>query len=214
MIKRACLFAGLLVLALVWGGPLLTEWRASFAAHMLAHMGVVAIAAPLLAIGTADTRFDLTRSVPLFASPLVVSLVDLVAVWFWHAPSLRALVQASTVAAVLEQASFLLAGLLLWQCCLGTVHGGRLARRTAGAFGLLFTSIHMTLLGALLTLAPRPLYGSSEVTCFGVTLSAAKDQEIGGVAMLLIGAAVYLAGGLVLLGGALRDGLQPGEAAR
>ena len=48
--RRACLALGLAMLALVWLGPLLGAYRESFAAHMLAHMGVVAIAAPLLAL--------------------------------------------------------------------------------------------------------------------------------------------------------------------
>jgi putative membrane protein len=59
--------------------------------------------------------------------------------------------------------------------------------------------MHMTLLGVLLALAPRPLYGQGEVTCLGLTLTARQDQELGGVLMLLVGAAVYLAGGVALL---------------
>ena len=53
--RRAFLFLGLLTLALIWLGPLLSVWRESFAAHMLAHMGVVAIAAPLIAIGLSSS---------------------------------------------------------------------------------------------------------------------------------------------------------------
>jgi putative membrane protein len=209
--KRAALFSGLLVLLLVWGGPLLTTWRESFAAHMLAHMGVVAVAAPLIAIGLSDQPVRLLRH-PLLASPLVASLIDLVAVWVWHAPVLRAAVAQSAFVGVLEQASFLLAGLILWLSCLGTTRDRSLLRGSAGAFGLLFTSVHMTLLGALLTLSPRPLYAEGEVSCFGLVLSAGRDQEIGGVMMLLIGAAVYLAGGLALLGGVLRHAPQKGGA--
>jgi len=37
------------------------------------------------------------------------------------------------------------------------------------------------------------------VTCFGLVLGAGQDQALGGVIMLLIGAAVYLAGGVFLL---------------
>lgn len=204
--RRACLAIGVAVLALVWLGPLLGEWRDSFAAHMLAHMGVVAIAAPLLAIGLSDYWRRVASSLArenqpsslLFTLPVLASLVELVVVWFWHAPSMRALAETSTAATVAEQASFLAAGLFLWTTCLadgrrsGTGGG-------AGAFGLLLTSVHMTLLGALLALSPRPLYGAGEVTCFGVTLSAGQDQQIGGVLMLMIGAAVYLAGGVALL---------------
>ena len=64
----------------------------------------------------------------------------------------------------------------------------------------------MTLLGALLSLASRPLYGSGDVTCFGLILDAGQDQALGGVIMLMIGAAVYLAGGVFLLGRLLSGG--------
>ena len=42
------LAAGLLLLALLWFGPLPERARGSFAAHMVMHMGVVAVAARLL----------------------------------------------------------------------------------------------------------------------------------------------------------------------
>ncbi|TKD08803.1 MAG: cytochrome-c oxidase, partial [Mesorhizobium sp.] len=84
-LRRACLILGLLVLALVWLGPLLDAWRDSFSAHMLAHMGVVAIAAPPMAIGLPlGPTQGANRT---FALPLLASLVELVIVWSWHAPS-------------------------------------------------------------------------------------------------------------------------------
>ena len=50
-----------------------------------------------------------------------------------------------------------------------------------------------------MSLASRPLYGDGDVTCFGLVLGAEQDQALGGVIMLMIGAAVYLAGGVFLL---------------
>ena len=138
-------------------------------------------------------------SVPFLALPIFASLIELIVVWCWHAPAARAWVETSSFAAVLEQATFLAAGLLLWLSCLRASQSHALAYRAAGAFGLLLTTVHMTLLGALLALSPRPLYGLVEVTCFGLTLGAAQDQQLGAVIMLAIGAAVYLAGGVVLL---------------
>ncbi|AZO67027.1 MAG: cytochrome-c oxidase [Mesorhizobium sp.] len=194
-VRRACLILGLFVLALVWLGPLLDAWRDSFSAHMLAHMGVVAIAAPLMAIGIPlGPTPDANRT---FALPLLASLVELVIVWSWHAPAMRGLAQSSLLATAIEQATFLAAGLFLWLACLPR-RGSDTTGNAAGAFALLLTSIHMTLLGALLALTPRPLYGKGEVSCFGIALSAQQDQELGGVIMLLVGAAVYLAGGLTL----------------
>ena len=178
------LIAGLLALLLIWGGPLLGADRASFAAHMIAHMGVVAVAAPLLALGL--------PAAPALLAPAAATLLEFVLVWGWHAPALRAAAASSLPAAVIEQASFLAAGFLLWHACLRA--GG-----LAGAVGLLVTSMHMTLLGALLSLAPRPLYGEATVTCLGLRLGPAADQGLGGTVMLAVGAVVYLAGGLALM---------------
>lgn len=213
--RRAALVLGLLTLALIWAGPLLTVWRGSFAAHMLAHMGVVAIAAPLLAIGLSPLarRWWPAASSPEKSLPslvLVASLAELVIVWGWHAPAARQWAESSVPATFIEQATFLLAGLFLWLTAIA--RNGEPAQDASGAFALLLTSIHMTLLGALLSLAPRPLYGLGDVTCFGLVLGASQDQALGGVIMLLIGAAVYLAGGVFLLARLLAE--RSGEPAR
>lgn len=195
--RRLPLVAGLALLALVWAGPLLDG--GSFAARMLAHLGVVALAAPLLAIGLAGTCGDISGRSRLF-SPIPASLVELLVVWVWHAPALRAAAAASAWATAAEQASFLVAGLFLWLACFGSGGGRTEARRAQGAFAMLLTSVHMTLLGVLLALTPRPLYAEGEVSCLGIVMTAQQDQELGGVLMLLVGAAVYLAGGVVLIG--------------
>jgi len=231
---RVLIFAGLAVLSLVWFGPLLTIWRESFAAHMLAHMAVVAIAAPLIALGigstfpggpvdserlvsrTAERRggesrflFSLRRplnslgTVAPLSLPIVASLLELVVVWGWHAPAARSWAMASTLGTVVEQASFLVAGLFLWLSCLAVCNGA-IAHRFAGAVALLLTTVHMTLLGALLALAQRPLFGLEDVTCFGLTLSASEDQQLGATVMLLVGATVYLSGGVALIASVLR----------
>ncbi|MBB6180585.1 cytochrome c oxidase assembly protein [Pseudorhizobium flavum] len=200
--RRASLATGLLLLAVAWIIVLPFGGRESFTIHMIVHMSVVAGAAPLLAVGLSGFRHDLTVRWPWF-TPVIASLVELVAVWGWHLPAARVMAEASWIVTALEQATFLAAGLLLWLSCLGGAQEGREARQLAGTFGLLFTSMHMTLLGALLSLSPRPLYGIENVTCFGVTLGAAVDQQAGGVVMLLVGAVVYLLGGVLLLSSAL-----------
>lgn len=196
--RQAALVAGFALLFLLWAVLLPFADRSSFSIHMIAHMGVVAAAAPLIAIGLSGTRFDFTARL-VWLTPLIASLLELFAVWTWHIPALRALSEASVPFASLEQVVFLAAGLALWLSCLGGWPSGREERRLAGTFGLLFTSMHMTLLGALLSLSPRPLYGEGEVSCFGASLTAAADQQMGGVVMLLVGAVAYLAGGVALL---------------
>lgn len=200
--KKLALGAGLAVLAAIWFGPLLGPWRASLTASMIAHMGVIAIAAPLVVIGLPQ-RWRPGRSMPA-ALPVLASLIELFAVWGWHAPVMRAAVEASLAVTVAEQATFLAVGMLLWSTAFAAPR--ERTHAASGAAALLLTSIHMTLLGALLALSPRPLYGAGEVTCFGIVLDAGQDQHIGGVVMLMIGAIVYLAGGLSLIGRLLEAG--------
>lgn len=193
--KKLALIAGLVALAFVWGGALAHLMPHSFTRHMVMHMGVVAIAAPLIAVAVTGTRFDPSPRFPILFAPLPASLWELAVVWGWHAPALHDFARASALGLVLEQGSFLAAGLLLWISCIGLRGGGS----AAGIFGLLFTSMHMTLLGALLALAPRPLYGHATHDAYSLGLSAIEDQNLGGVVMLAVGGAVYLLGGLVLM---------------
>jgi putative membrane protein len=195
-VRGLTLAAGLAVLAVIWLGPLFGSWRASFAAGMVAHMGVVAVAAPLIAIGL-PARLRPGPSMPAGLA-IFASLFELVAVWGWHAPAMRVAAETSPVATVAEQASFLAAGIFLWATSLAAPD--KRIHAATGAGALLLTSIHMTLLGALLALSPRPLYGLGDVMCFGLVLDAGQDQQLGGVIMLLVGALAYLAGGLYLVG--------------
>lgn len=99
-----------------------------------------------------------------------------------------------------EQASFLAGGLLLWLSCLGRAAGGAAAGAMLGTLGLLLTSMHMTLLGALIAFASRPLYVENGVpVCGNDPVTAGLDQQLGGVIMLLVGGLVYLIGGLCLM---------------
>lgn len=199
--RWVALLTGLLLLGLFWFGPLLVAWRESFAAHMLAHMGVIALAAPLIVIGLPLRWWPAQAMPPALA--ILASVMELFAVWVWHSPVLRAAAEASRAVTVAEQTTFLVAGLLLWSASLAAPESR--SHAAAGAAALLLTSIHMTLLGALLALSPRPLYGLGEVTCFGLSLDAGQDQELGGVIMLLMGAVVYLAGGVFLVARLLTD---------
>lgn len=197
---------GLLVLALLWGGPLPQLAGHSFAAHMTIHMGVVAIAAPMLAGGIAGTRHDPSPGRPILFGPLPASLVELLVVWFWHAPAVHAAARHLPAMFWVEQITFLLSGLLVWTACLGFAASGRTGRSLLGTLGLLLTSIHMTLLGALLSFANRPLYAHAGAA------NDLADQQAGGIIMLLVGGVAYLAGGLVLMARVLRDppvGIRP-----
>jgi len=192
--RNVLLIFGVVALVAAWLIPL-AQFGHAFWAHMTMHMGVVAVAAPLLALGVAGGKFDPVPNAPKFFSPIPASIVELIVVWAWHAPHLHHVARHTTWGLVSEQATFLLTGLLMWLSALGgdSAHSG--PRRAAGVIGLLLTSMHMTLLGALLALAPRALFDHAEGHA---SLSPLDDQHLGGAIMLLVGGISYLAGGLWL----------------
>ncbi len=204
--RRGALFAGFAVLAGAW---LLAAARLGMTGHMAAHMAAVAVAAPLVSYGIAGTRFDPATRWPSLVAPLAMSLVELVVVWGWHLPAARIVAASGPFGLILEQAMFFAAGLLLWSACLGASDAGNSARRAAGVGALLLTTMHMTLLGVLIALAPRRLFEGHGHSLLG--LDPMLDQQASGVVMLLVGGGSYLLGGLLLLAGMLRSA--PAKAA-
>ena len=192
----------LAVLGCAWLGPLPALARHSFAAHMTIHIAVVAVAAPLLALAMAGRAADPVRARPRLVAPIPASMIELVVVWAWHVPALHHAARLGSGTFVLEQASFVAAGVLLWIAAIGGDREQRRLRAGAGIVALLFTSMHMTLLGALFALTTRPLFQHTEAA---TGIAAVVDQQLGGVIMLLVGGASYLVGGLCLTSTALRS---------
>lgn len=206
MSRRITAAAGLLLLAALWGGPLPALAAGSFSAHMALHMSLVAVVAPLLAAGGAGLRLDAVHASRSAMLPVIASLVELAVVSFWHVPAVHRAARALPPVFWIEQGTFLLAGLALWSAALGGRGADAPARATAGVGVLVFTSMHMTLLGALFALAPRPLYSHAGEH----VLSPLADQQLGGAIMILVGGVSYLVGGLVLLGSVIATGQRLG----
>ena len=196
MIQGMLLSLGLITLAAAWLGPLPSLAPHHFSAHMTMHMAVVAVAAPLIALGSSGGRFDFTHRFPSIFSPIPVSLLELLVVWAWHAPALHQFARGSTAGLVVEQGMFLASGLLVWMAACGAETTRSGPRAGAGIVALLLTSMHMTLLGALLALAPRALYLHAGHAIDPST--AIDEQHLGGAIMLGVGGVSYLAGGLWL----------------
>jgi len=194
---RRTLFAlGTLTLAVVWLGPLPELASGRFSAHMTMHMGVVAVAAPLLALALAGGPFDPARRRPALFSAIPASILELVVVWSWHAPVLHHTARTSVAGLAAEQGTFLLSGLLVWISAFGGESGRAGGRAAAGVVALLLTSMHMTLLGALIALSSRPLY--VHAAAHHTPQSMLEEQHLGGAIMLVVGGVAYLAGGLWL----------------
>lgn len=180
MRRNFSLILGILFLILAWAGPLPNLAKSAFYGHMIMHMLVVAVAAPFLALGIVTSKYDPTVNSPLLFAPIPAAVGELIIVWAWHAPQLHLFARHTLLGLLIEQGMFLLAGVWVWLSSFGN--------KAAGVIGLLLTSMHMTFLGALLSLSSRSLYAHHDL----------NDQHIGGVIMLIVGGISYLTGGLWL----------------
>ncbi len=191
--RRLLFILGVVCLAAAWIGPLPRLAGEAFWAHMTMHVAVVAAAAPCLALAIAGGRFDPVDRLPWLFSPIPASLVELVIVWAWHAPSLHHAARGGAWGLAAEQAMFLTVAVWVWLSSFGgdALQGSH--RAAAGVFALLLTSMHMTLLGALLAMSPRPLFHHTHGG-----LDPLSDLHLGGAIMLLVGGTSYLIGGLWL----------------
>ena len=195
-------FLSIVTLLIAWTGPLPELSEKAFFGHMIMHMLNVAIAAPLFSLALAGGKFDLTAKYPLLFAPIPAAVVELIVVWGWHAPLPHHFAREQTIGFIAEQGSFFICGVWLWLSAFGGegsekpgVHLRKQRRQGAGIIGLLLTAMHMTFLGALLGLAPRPLYPHHSGYA---SLGPLEDQHLGGAIMLIVGAIAFLAGGLYL----------------
>ncbi len=174
---------GLVVLAALWLSPLVPMSRTAFSPHMLLHLGVVLGASPLLGFAVARRLSAPASFSEAMRWYLLAATFEMLAVWGWHIPFLHDAAGRSVALFVLEQASFLAAGLATW-----TVAWTARNREAAGAaaIALFLTFSHMSMFGLVLTLAPRLLYDPNLCTgAFG--FGRLDDQHFGGALMALGG---------------------------
>jgi putative membrane protein len=212
-IQVARFASGWAVLALALLSPL-DAWAAhSFAAHMLQHELLMVVAAPLFVLArpleawTWALPLRTRRACAALGRPLAVRrcwraltepagawCAHALALWLWHLPVLFVAALAHEPLHVLQHVSFFASALAFWWAALA-----RPARRPgASAMVLLFTTmLHTGALGALLTFAPTPWYGTADGA--GVLgLTALEEQQLGGLVMWLPGSLAYLVAGLAI----------------
>lgn len=196
----------LLAAATAWfviGGP-----EAGFSGHMAVHVINIAVAAPLLAGSLAQPFARWSRTHPWLSAALLASFLEFAVLWTWHTPQLHILARNSAAAFVLEQSMFLLVSFVLWGAAFAALTANDRRAMGVSVIALLFTSMHMTLLGALIVFAPQDLYAGKGPAAINICgLTGREDQTVGATMMLIAGATIYLIGGLRLVAAIICDDL-------
>jgi cytochrome c oxidase assembly factor CtaG len=205
--RRAIAFyAGLAVLAAALISPLDALATTLFSGHMVQHLLLMLVAAPLLV--HARPTAALVAGLPAGArqasrrlqadpwraaahtalNPLVVWTVGTIALWAWHVPALYEAALAHDAVHVLEHASFLGAALLFWTVVLASGarplrsgHAGRRGvSRPVAMLLVLASSVQSSALGLLLLLAPNALYPVHAPGARAWEVSLLGDQHVAG----------------------------------
>lgn len=220
-ISRVASFAlGMMTFALALLSPIDAVGEALFSAHMLQHMLLVMLAAPLIVLGEPQyaslwvLRLRARRSLarwwmhsPLRAvwrvaqQPAVAWSAHVATLWLWHVPRFYEAALRSPAIHVAEHVSFVATALLFWWVVLD-----HRALRAGTTVVLLFTAaLQCTLLGALLTMARHPWYTSHAAFTHAWGLTALEDQQLAGVIMWVPGGLAYLLAAIARLAPSLRE---------
>lgn len=220
--RAACYYGGLVALFVALVSPIHAAGEALFSLHMVQHLLLMTVAAPLLVLGRPMLaylwalpeagRWGLSRSHARHRGglgpvrrvwgaathPVLIFVLHVGALWSWHTPRLYEAALREPWVHDLEHASFFLTALLFWWALVRT--GGPWARSRYGAAILYVfaTALQSGALGALITFAPEPWYASHVARTPAWGLPPLVDQQLAGILMWVPVGLVY-AGAVVAL---------------
>jgi cytochrome c oxidase assembly factor CtaG/cytochrome c2 len=212
----ASFYAGILVLLVALCSPLDAVADTLFSAHMLEHVLLITVAAPLAVLGAPLLPFmwALPRRARVsagrtwnatgmkvagatLATPLVAWGLHTVAIWVWHLPALYLDALASTPVHALEHSCFYVTALLMWWVAFKPLRGhGGLAGSLLVIAG---TFAQCGALGAILTFSGTSWYGVQSIGASAWHLTPLEDQQLAGLIMWIPAGFVYLIGLLAVM---------------
>jgi putative membrane protein len=130
------------------------------------------------------------------SAPISAWLVSALALWIWHIPWLFDQTLRSDWIHAAQHTTFLVTALIFWW---PLVNRSPALGYGGGVVYVFTTILHTSVLGALLTFAPRAWYSSYVVTAPAWHLSALEDQQIGGLIMWIPAGTLLLIVALTLL---------------
>jgi cytochrome c oxidase assembly factor CtaG len=213
----AAFAAGWLTLVVAFVSPLHHLAGALLSIHMVQHLLLVTVAAPLLVLGSPLAlglaavppsirgrvarwrRWPPVRMAERAARPAPAAVIFGMTLWGWHAPRLFQAALVHEWVHVVEHASLLGGAVLFWWALARRRRDGGVA-----TLCLFVTTSHAALLGVLLTLAPMVWYpAQAPGNPWGLT--ALEDQQLAGLIMRVPYALAFVVAGLALFARWLRE---------
>lgn len=186
--ERAAPGAVATVLALLlFVSPFCALSSALFSARVAHHVVLTAIVAPLMIYAMPLEKLRWPGSLAIWTGLQALTF------WVWHAPAVYGAALSSDLVYWTMQLTLLGTAMGFW----GAV---RSASAPSAIAALLFSTVQMGLLGALITFAGTPLYAPHYITTMPWGYSPLEDQQLAGLIMWAPSAALYLAAALLVAG--------------
>jgi putative membrane protein len=202
-----CFLGGLAAIVLALSSPIEAYEDQLFSVHMVQHMLLELVAAPLLLLGAPATLalrvaspsvrrrlLELlhSRAVAVLTFPLLTWLLFAAVNWGWHLSELYDQALENPPLHYLEHATFLLAALLFWWPVVAADPSRWRLPHPVRLFYLFLAMPQNSFLGVALMSAPTVLYPHylSTLRTWGPT--ALADQNLGGVIMWVVGDLAFL----------------------
>lgn len=216
---------GLMVVLLALASPLDGLSGQLSAAHMVQHMLLMLVAAPLLALGTPmpvllwamppgwrKGAAGMIRRVEGWYAPrsgwwqpVLLWAVFAMTLWIWHLPALYEAALRNRLVHDLQHLAFLGSSCLFWRVLLDPVQRLRMSRGL-GVLYLFGTCLHASALGIFMTFSPRVWYVDYGASAPLWRLTPLEDQQLAGLLMWMPGCLVYAVAASALFAAWLKEG--------
>jgi cytochrome c oxidase assembly factor CtaG len=172
--QKLSLAGAIVAVVLVVVPPISTGAEQLFSLHMLQHLLLIAVAAPLLAVS------GVVGGLRRFAQPVGTWLAFVGVFLFWHWPAAFRWAAANPASQLLEYASILFGAWLFWISALSAQNGLSLGAR---ALFVMTGAVATDLPGVIMVFAPRALCTMPGENALAWGLTPLQDQQIAGLLM-------------------------------
>ena len=202
---RVCsFFFGLLAIWIALVSPVAAMDSHTLTAHMIQHLLLMTFAPPLILLGEplialGPVRWPLPKPLArLLSQPAFCWLAAAAALVVWHVPAMFRLAMQSPAWHFVEQASFLVAGLLFWWPVIQPWPSVAQWPRWSMLLYLFLATLPCDVLSGFLVFSDRVAYPMYLCTPRSGGLSALQDQQCAAALMWTCVTVVFLVAGTVL----------------
>ena len=218
--RPVAFLSGLAVLAIALMSPIDILSGELFFMHMIQHLLIVAVAAPLLwladpfpffmwglpaglrkEVGRLLSRDSAVRhALRIVTQPGLVCLAFVSVVLAWHDPQLYGAAQGNSIVHDLEHISYFVVAMAYWWLVIGAAPHIRPRLSRGMRVGMLLAVMPaMALLGIVIAMSTNPIYPYYEDRPRLWGLSVMQDQMLSGIIMWIPGSMMYILAALLLI---------------